>query len=258
MFELFQPDRGVILLKDQESGDLVSRVSRPLNQELVISQTIVQYALEHRTSVMVRQTAGDERFMRARSVVAQSIRAAVCCPLIRRGKDVGALYVDTQVSPLRFSEENLALFNLVAANAAIAIDNAILLEGIRLRGRVPGLPAPALRARLALLQVVLRVPAQLPAPVGEALPPPAAAGHLEARRAERDADSLRDHHVLRRALLGALQLAVIGLATLLALVSFPRIWRHVDEAVGQRAVWRGSVGGVLAAAYLRTAAGLVI
>jgi transcriptional regulator with GAF, ATPase, and Fis domain len=142
VFELFQPDRGVILLKDQESGDLVSRVSRPLNQDLVISQTIVQYALEHRMSVMVRQTSGDERFMNARSVVAQSIRAAVCCPLISRGKDLGALYVDTQVSPLRFSEENLALFNLVAANAAIAIDNAILLEeargGARLSGEGPG------------------------------------------------------------------------------------------------------------------------
>jgi hypothetical protein len=59
-------------------------------------------------------------------------------------------------------------------------------------------------------------------------------------------------------LLGALQLAVIGLATLLALVSFPRIWRHVDEAVGHRAVWRWSVVGVLAAAYLGTAAALVI
>jgi hypothetical protein len=59
-------------------------------------------------------------------------------------------------------------------------------------------------------------------------------------------------------LLGALQLAVIGLATLLALISFPRIWRHVDEAVGHRAVWRWSVVGVLAAAYLGVAAALVI
>ncbi len=142
VFELFQPDRGVILLKDRESEDLVARVSRPPSQDLVISQTIVHYALEHRMSVMVRQTSGDERFMNARSVVAQSISAAVCCPLISRGKDLGALYVDTQVSPLRFSEENLALFNLVATNAAIAIDNAILLEeargGARLSGEGPG------------------------------------------------------------------------------------------------------------------------
>ncbi len=158
VFELFQPDRGVILLKDRESGDLVSRVSRPLNQELVISQTIVQYTLEHRMSVMVRQTAGDERFMNARSVVAQSIRAAVCCPLISRGKDLGALYVDTQVSPLRFSEENLALFNLVAANAAIAIDNAILLEeargGARLSGEGPG---PIIAYSAAMKEVEARI-----------------------------------------------------------------------------------------------------
>jgi hypothetical protein len=58
--------------------------------------------------------------------------------------------------------------------------------------------------------------------------------------------------------LGALQLAVIGLATLLALVAFPGIWRHVDETVGHRDVWRWSVVGVLAAAYLGTAAALVI
>ncbi len=158
VFELFQPDRGVILLKDPESDDLVARVSRPPSQDLVISQTIVHHALEHRVSVMVRQTSGDERFMNARSVVAQSIRAAVCCPLISRGKDLGALYVDTQVSPLRFSEENLALFNLVAANAAIAIDNAILLEeargGARLSGEGPG---PIIANSAAMKEVETRL-----------------------------------------------------------------------------------------------------
>jgi transcriptional regulator with GAF, ATPase, and Fis domain/polyferredoxin len=160
VFELFQPDRGVILLKDRDSTDLVARVSRPVNQDLVISQTIVQYALGHRMSVMVRQTAGDERFMNARSVVSQSIRAAVCCPLISRGRDLGALYVDAQVSPLRFSEENLALFNLVAANAAIAIDNAILLEeargGARLSGEGPG---PVIANSAAMKAVEARIDA---------------------------------------------------------------------------------------------------
>jgi polyferredoxin len=57
-------------------------------------------------------------------------------------------------------------------------------------------------------------------------------------------------------LLGVLQIAVIGLATLLALVTFPRIWRHVDEAVGHRAVWRWAALGVLAAAYLAVSAAL--
>jgi len=138
VFELFQPDRGVILLKDPDAGELIPHVSRPVGQDLVISQTIVRYAIDHRLSVMVRQTAGDDRFKNARSIVAQSIQAAICCPLICRGKDLGALYVDTQVSALRFSEENLALFNLVAANAAIAIDNAILLREATGAGRLTG------------------------------------------------------------------------------------------------------------------------
>jgi adenylate cyclase len=86
VFELFQPDRGVILLKEPDSGNLVPRVSRPQGQELVISHTIIQYALEHRISVMVRQTAGDERFKHAQSIMAQSIRAAICCPLRQRSQ----------------------------------------------------------------------------------------------------------------------------------------------------------------------------
>jgi uncharacterized membrane protein YidH (DUF202 family) len=59
-------------------------------------------------------------------------------------------------------------------------------------------------------------------------------------------------------LLGVSQIAVIALATLLALVSFPRIWRHMDDGVGHRAVWRWGVVGVLCAVYLCVASMLVV
>jgi DNA-binding NtrC family response regulator len=136
VFELFRPDRGVILLIDPDTGRLTPRVARPSGDGLVISQTIVEYTLAQRMSVLIPQTSGDERFKGAESVVAQSIQAAICCPLICRGRDLGTLYVDTQVNLLRYGREDLALFNLVAANAALAIDNALLLRSAREAARL--------------------------------------------------------------------------------------------------------------------------
>lgn len=129
IIDVFGPDRGAVLLYEEEDTGQVlkAKVVRPENAGARISRSIVDYAIENQASVMVPNTAQDERFADAQSVADLSIRAAICCPLICRGRVLGALYLDSQVQ-ITTSETDLAVLNVVASNAAMAIENAILIR----------------------------------------------------------------------------------------------------------------------------------
>ena len=143
IFDVFAPDRGVILLCETPTGDLIPKVRRPQDGELVMSRSIIKHAIEHRMALVVADTSRDDRFSAVRSIQAQSIQAAICAPLICRDNVLGALYIDTQLDLLAYGEEDLALLNVIAANAAIAIENAMLLRAKTAASRLPeGEPGP--------------------------------------------------------------------------------------------------------------------
>jgi transcriptional regulator with GAF, ATPase, and Fis domain len=158
LFEVFHPDRGVILLRREPDGSLMARVSRPSEEEFTISHTIVDYAVRNRMAVLVADTAGDERFSEAKSIKAMSIQAAICCPLLYQERILGALYLDTQVNLLTYQEEDLALLNIIAANASIAIENAILAEERREAQRLAeDEPGPIIAHSAAMSEVRRRI-----------------------------------------------------------------------------------------------------
>ncbi len=128
LFDIFKPDRGIILLRDETTGDLIPRVKRPRHENQPISATILKKAIDGHIALLISDIAGDERFNAAESIVAQSILAAICCPLVCRDKVLGVLYIDTKSHLLTYQKEDLTLLNIIAANAAIAIDDALLVQ----------------------------------------------------------------------------------------------------------------------------------
>jgi K+-sensing histidine kinase KdpD len=128
LFDIFKPDRGVILLLDETTGDLIPRVKRPRHENQPISATILKKAIDGHIALLISDIAGDERFNAAESILAQSILAAICCPLVCRDKVLGVLYIDTKSHLLTYRKEDLTLLNIIAANAAIAIDDALLVQ----------------------------------------------------------------------------------------------------------------------------------
>jgi nitrogen-specific signal transduction histidine kinase len=128
LFDIFKPDRGVILLRDETTGELIPRVKRPRQENQPISATILKKAIDGHIALLISDIAGDERFNAAESILAQSILAAICCPLVCRDKVLGVLYIDTKSHLLTYQKEDLTLLNIIAANAAIAIDDALLVQ----------------------------------------------------------------------------------------------------------------------------------
>ncbi len=128
VFEVFKPDRGAILLREKEEDPLELRFRRPEDNLLTVSRTILDHAVHQRRALLTFDAATDERFKASHSIAALNIRSAICAPLVNRNRVLGAIYIDSHSCSFTYQKDDLALLNLLAANAAISIENAILMR----------------------------------------------------------------------------------------------------------------------------------
>ena len=142
VFEWVAADRGCIMLRDPESGDLRVKSRRDRRDgaggSLAISRTILDYVLDNGEGVLTSDAQEDDRFVSGDSVVRTGVREAICVPLQGRYGTVGVIYVDT-TTPLsetielggrRFSDEHLKLMIAIGHQAALAVEDTTYYSGM--------------------------------------------------------------------------------------------------------------------------------
>jgi adenylate cyclase len=135
LMPVFQADRGVILLKD-ESGHLTARAVRihgstTTHEEISLSETIIETVLKEHKAVLTSDAQRDARFSGAHSVILHGIRATMCVPLLTRDANViGVIHLDSLLKPGAFTDRDLGVLQGVASQAAIAIENSLLVSQI--------------------------------------------------------------------------------------------------------------------------------
>ena len=137
IFEWVDADRGCIMLKDEESGDLIPKVRRhrrslKSDDRITISKTILDYVVDHNEGVLTSDAREDDRWDPAQSIVKLGVREAICVPMQGRYHVVGAIYIDTSVKPEKllqqgdsnqFTQEHLKLMIAIAHQAALAVED---------------------------------------------------------------------------------------------------------------------------------------
>jgi sigma-B regulation protein RsbU (phosphoserine phosphatase) len=126
-------DRGCILLKQEESGEMVARAMKHRNPEedatIRLSRTITRQVLETKQGVMSADAAKDANFSGGDSIVDLKIHSMMCVPMLSQDNEpVGMISIDTQSLAGRFQEADLDLLISVAGQAAQAYENARLLD----------------------------------------------------------------------------------------------------------------------------------
>ncbi len=134
LFKIFvQADRGFVVMRPQAEGPLVPVASkaRRADQEenLRISRTIVEQAMESQKAILSADAAADERFNMAQSIADFKIRSLICAPMISSdGKSLGVIQIDTLNQLSRFTDQDLQILAGVSNQASIALDNANMHE----------------------------------------------------------------------------------------------------------------------------------
>ncbi len=130
-------ERGYIVLRDEQSGDLEFRIARNLDREtleqseFIVSRTVVGQVAETGRPVLTTNALADPAFSTQESVVIHALRSILCVPLVFREQVTGVVYVDNRVKDSVFAEKELSLLSAFANQAAIAIENARLFARVQ-------------------------------------------------------------------------------------------------------------------------------
>jgi len=130
VFQMENVERGFVMLYDEKKGfrpAVLLYKDERLRKDprgVVLSKSIIERVTTERLPLLIHDVAGDERFSASESLRLAGIRAAMCAPLIYKDKVFGLFYVDCLSRPYAFSKEELGIFSVIAAEAAMSFDNA--------------------------------------------------------------------------------------------------------------------------------------
>ncbi len=136
IFDMLPADRCAVLLMGPDGSTLEPRMvmerggGAPL-ETMPLSQTVLNQAIADRKAILSSDTLSDGRFEAAESIVALSIRAAMCVPLIYEDAIFGVMHVDTRSVQQAFTPKDLQLFSAIANQTAAALKNASLVQEIQ-------------------------------------------------------------------------------------------------------------------------------
>ncbi len=125
----------LILVDEQDRLDFRVRlthegheIDRPIEQ---ISHSILAEVVREEKEVMIADAMDD--YSDSDSVLTLQLRSVMAVPLISRERKLGALYVENRSEQNIFSEEDLKVLKFFAAQAAVAIENAMLNDELEAR-----------------------------------------------------------------------------------------------------------------------------
>ncbi len=124
----------VVLLRDSKPE---VRAARNLRQESIpdavrqLSDSIIAKVIESRRPLIVSNAMSDAAFQRAESVMLMKLTSVMCAPLVAGGDLIGLLYLGNDRVANLFDPRGLDLITIFAGQAALILQNALLLDSLR-------------------------------------------------------------------------------------------------------------------------------
>ncbi|WP_437680728.1 AAA family ATPase [Sorangium sp. So ce131] len=134
--------RGALIL--ERDGKLVIVASMRVDPDVVktglstpaleggdVAPSIVQLVARTREPVVVNDARQDSRFAGDPYIAARQPRSILCLAMTHQGRSAGILYLENNAAPRAFTPGRVEVSGLLASQAAIALENALLIASIR-------------------------------------------------------------------------------------------------------------------------------
>ena len=135
ILKVIAAERGYIILRDPESGELVPGVSRRRigdrtfeDAPFEVSSTIIDWVIKERSAVVSSDASTDQRFQEKQSIVLYNIRSVLCAPMMHGDNAIGVIQLDSVGSGVGFTEDDLELISVIAPVLGVAVENTRLIE----------------------------------------------------------------------------------------------------------------------------------
>ncbi len=135
---LTEAERGYIVMRNEDTGEMEFRVARNLDREaidsssrFIVSRTIVARVAQSGDPIVTTNAQEDPNFSQIESIAGYGLRSILCVPLKKQNGDVmGVMYADNRIRAGLFAEKELQLLVAFANQASVAIENARLFESV--------------------------------------------------------------------------------------------------------------------------------
>lgn len=142
LFDVFRAaDRGFVLVRDEATKQFRPKsikTRRPTDETKVrFSKTILNACVDEGRAILCDDATQDKQFAMSASVADFKIRSVMCAPLhSAEGETFGVIQIDTQDRSKKFTQDDLQFLVAVCNQAAVAMENAKLHEGLVLREKM--------------------------------------------------------------------------------------------------------------------------
>jgi response regulator RpfG family c-di-GMP phosphodiesterase len=133
VIDITHAQRGFLMISEN-NGKLEIKVARNLetsslkSEEIKISMSSVQRVYQDNKSFISVDIDSDSRLSSQQSIMSLGLKSVMCVPMSHRGRIIGVVYVDSHNVARGFNDEDLQILEALADHAAIAIENARLVE----------------------------------------------------------------------------------------------------------------------------------
>ncbi|MDC0742541.1 AAA family ATPase [Polyangium mundeleinium] len=136
--------RGALVLSEGEALSVVARLSvegarietglsEPLGQSHDVPVAVVKYAARTGEPVVTGDARSEARFAGDPYLASHAVLSLLALPLTHRGHVVGVLYLEHRDVPSAFPPARVELLSVLASQAAIAVENAVLYRDLEVK-----------------------------------------------------------------------------------------------------------------------------
>jgi PAS domain S-box-containing protein len=109
-----------------------------------LPRSVLHYTIRTQERVLLDDASSDNVYSGDEYVRRKHSRSVLCLPIVKQTKLVGALYLENGLAPFVFTPDRVAVLQLLAAQAAVSLENAALYTDLQLQvGVLQQLPVSA-------------------------------------------------------------------------------------------------------------------
>jgi GAF domain-containing protein/anti-anti-sigma regulatory factor len=112
-------------------GIPLDRLGQPGSAPADLALSVVHYVVRTREVVALSAATPDARFANDAYLNTARPRSVLCLPLVSQGRLTGLLYLENILAQVTFSPARIDLLRILSAQAATALENALLLHRIQ-------------------------------------------------------------------------------------------------------------------------------
>jgi transcriptional regulator with GAF, ATPase, and Fis domain len=131
---LLRDESGQIIIEasgstEQDGVQVLQKI--PIEQCEHLSRSIIRYVSRSHETIVTGDATQDQRFSGTPYVTREHPKSILCTPVLHRGKPVAILYLENNLIRDAFNGERLTAIQLISSQAAVALENTRLHDGLK-------------------------------------------------------------------------------------------------------------------------------